>query len=482
MAEDDDAYDYLLDAEKFHPGNFSLVRTDYNMSSVLLKSPHIRREGFPYGSRQYRNLMLARPSRLLSVACNLMERQSRGGRGQPRLIFADVDSVWRKNPIPILETYLDGEDHLPDENVATAEGSPYDLVAQMDNFKHDPIGYCAGFLAMTMSTKVLQLLDKWDIVLQQQYEDGTLDEANDQAVLQQLLVSNWTTQDLGLKHTDLPMSLFPPGHLYFHNSTTTNTKLLMKNDDNRNGTNSSMVPTKNNSSSEEGSEDPDPAIVVHNNWSTGHRNKMIRFQRTGLWSLSEGSPDDKKMTMEKIREKFYEALDRNKALQGSSKTLNTIKNNTATLEGGHPQVSSQQAPTPESGKKKERASAGEKTTAESVEVNQKKKVPTSKANNEANQQTENPVPGRGHNGKPREGKESQRNETGKKQSAEINQKKKKEKQMLSIKPNNESNQSPENPAPIQGHKGKTREGKETTRKETGKMKNVEHPGTEPKLA
>ena len=84
---------------------------------------------------------------VMSMRAAYLLRLLRAGR---RVILADVDSVWLKNPIPHVHA------RPPSDTPAMAP-----FVAQLDS----PAHYCAGFLALCPTVEVLELVEIWERTL-----------------------------------------------------------------------------------------------------------------------------------------------------------------------------------------------------------------------------------------------------------------------------------------------------------------------------
>ena len=234
MAEDDEIYTLVSNASL---PNVHVVRTSYHLeeNSSVVKPNAV---GLSHGTHSYKKLVTTRPLRLLSVLCSQR-------LGVHNLIYADVDSVWVKNPIPVVEAVLNS-------------GVQMDLVAQMDNTnvtRHTSC-YCTGFLGMKNNYKVLQLMSMWEQAVAEDWKAGKIKESGDQPVFNKV-ISSLAAMKLGLRHGSLPVLLFPPGYKYFDTKAS--------------------------------KEEQNQAVVVHNNWIVGHRAKKMRFYIWDLWKAKEKS-------------------------------------------------------------------------------------------------------------------------------------------------------------------------------------------------
>ncbi|XP_033114782.1 UDP-D-xylose:L-fucose alpha-1,3-D-xylosyltransferase-like isoform X2 [Anneissia japonica] len=144
------------------------------------------------------------------------------------VFFCDVDTFWLKDPFP----YLVGD---------------YDVILQRDVYfrpSYVPIRYCAGMVYFRSSTSVIKFVNKWSQMTLKEKLDS---KNNDQTIMNKLL------KEATLKRKILTSHEFPNGQIYF------------------NGTLSAA--------------DRQKAVVVHNNWVTGHNTKVNRFRNAGLWLI-----------------------------------------------------------------------------------------------------------------------------------------------------------------------------------------------------
>ena len=206
IAEDSEAYRNLL---KMELPNVVVLQSESNVT---------QQGALDYPSPLYNKLVTSRPSRLLSILC-CPQIPSK------KVIYADVDAVWVKDPIPYVEEALYGTQHL-------------DIVAQNDIDS----GYCTGFLGMKRNDRVIHLLYQWEL--------NVVPTLPNQKKFQDAMSSPLLTH-LGLRHGVLPISQFPPGYMYFNPD--------ISEDERR------------------------KAVVVHNNWIVGSQNKTRRFKELDLW-------------------------------------------------------------------------------------------------------------------------------------------------------------------------------------------------------
>jgi len=253
FAEDDAAYETL--SQKDLP-RATLVRTSYEEETLTLggnSTEDRNRTGLVYGTEVYKKLVTTRPTRLLSVFCSI-PLEDEANYANQRIVYADVDSVWKKDPLPLVNEYLQYGKNVV-ESTTQSEDNGLDIVAQVDNPSLDPVAYCTGFLAMRQNINVLHLLTEWETDLQKKWEAQEVENAGDQPVFNSVIHNSpYLT---GLIHAGLPSDVFPPGNVYFDNENTSK-------------------------------EDRERAVVVHNNWIVGHHNKKVRFYIWELWLLEGG--------------------------------------------------------------------------------------------------------------------------------------------------------------------------------------------------
>jgi rhamnogalacturonan II specific xylosyltransferase len=186
----------------------SIQRTNNKyMSSSLL-----------YGSMHYKNLVSGRATHILS--------RLKAGKN---VLYTDVDTVWRNNPMPYL----------------SALGKQVDAILQVDTEKFDGLSpyYCTGFMAFVSNSRTIALMSAWESALQKPQLN--------QPIFNQLL-----HKKSSVVHQPLPKMEFPSGQMYF-------SKMNMK--------------------------QRQQAVVVHNNYIQGIQNKQIRFEKYGLWKVNNNS-------------------------------------------------------------------------------------------------------------------------------------------------------------------------------------------------
>jgi uncharacterized protein (TIGR01627 family) len=205
FAEDDVVHKKLeRDIQSTRP-NIEIERSG---SSFLPKS-------LDYNSKQYKELVSARATHILT--------KLKDGRN---VIYTDVDTVWKGNPLPYLVWVGDTADAVLEVDTAKYEGmSPY---------------YCTGFMAFVSNERTIHLMEYWKKALQK----PQLNQPIFNALLQ---------KRSAVLHQPLPNVEFPSGQMFFS-----------KMDD----------------------EQRSHSIVIHNNYIQGAKNKQLRFEKYGLWKVN----------------------------------------------------------------------------------------------------------------------------------------------------------------------------------------------------
>jgi hypothetical protein len=121
-----------------------------------------------YDSSLYNKMVSARPTYILWFL-----------RRGVNLIYADIDSVWLKNPL----FYLEGD---------------FDILGQLDS-KHN---LCTGFLAILNSQTTIEVIRKWK------------DALSEKEVVNQPTF-NWVVRKSSVNIKSLDSRMFPSGKLYF---------------------------------------------------------------------------------------------------------------------------------------------------------------------------------------------------------------------------------------------------------------------------
>ena len=172
-----------------------------------------------YGTTNYKKLVSGRATHIIS----------RLKAGQ-NVIYTDVDTVWRLNPLPYLSALNGRADAVLQVDTETYEGvSPY---------------YCTGFMAFVSNNRTIELMLAWENALQSTQLD--------QPIFNRIL-----HKSSFVFHQPLPILEFPSGQVYF----------------------SKMNHIQRQS-----------AVVVHDNYIQGIQNKQVRFEQHDLWRLNDQSP------------------------------------------------------------------------------------------------------------------------------------------------------------------------------------------------
>ena len=149
-------------------------------------------------------------------------------RKYPRIIYSDIDTIWRKDPRP----YFKGNHDYWTQLDGFLDGRPY---------FHGYIPFmCTGFMAFRATPLTMNLLKKW-------YNEIKTDSQNkqDQSVFQSLAFKY--SANFGA----LPIKFFPSGRTYFEAMS----------DEIRN-----------------------EVVILHNNFINGKELKIKRFKKFNLWS------------------------------------------------------------------------------------------------------------------------------------------------------------------------------------------------------
>jgi len=193
-----------------------------------------------YDSVGYKSLVSGRANHLLNLICGLnghattTEQPSIDLNDRWITIYSDIDTVWLKNPIPIIQANLLGEN----------QSLQYDILAGVDdhNFEGYENYYCTGLLVLTNTPQSILFLSRWEEKLK------TNPQLN-QPVFNHLLQRE---DQFSLLYTGLDEILFPPGRTFFDGSTSKDDLLSQ-------------------------------TVVVHNNYIIGRDSKKKRFKDYGLW-------------------------------------------------------------------------------------------------------------------------------------------------------------------------------------------------------
>jgi Nucleotide-diphospho-sugar transferase/Polysaccharide biosynthesis len=192
---------------------------------VLPYVPHIRLEqsnlalgpvSLKYNTKEYKALVSARATHILQFL-----------KKDINVIYSDVDTVWRKDPLPYL----------------VAAGDTADAVMQVDTAKFNGLSpyYCTGFMALVSNERTIKLITDWQ-------------EALEKAQLNQPVFNQLLHTRSEVRHQPLPKDEFPNGEFYFRKF-------------------SDAMRSK--------------AVVVHNNYIQGFLPKKTRFMQKGLWKMAD---------------------------------------------------------------------------------------------------------------------------------------------------------------------------------------------------
>ncbi|TPX33033.1 hypothetical protein SmJEL517_g03978 [Synchytrium microbalum] len=204
-----------------------------------------------YDSPQFIAMMHARLKLILSVLQMNMT-----------VVSADVDSVWLDNPLPwIWDSLRQASDEKevfpsnvqrcgPDKGPKVA----CDIIAQSD--MENRAQFCFGLVAFKPTLDVWEMLSNVSTIMSNEHINHTGKQHNDQEVLGQLL-----TESTKVNWNVLNTHRFPPGRSFFVSTV-------------KDYLSGSRIPP----------------IVVHNNWILGHKPKIARFEKYGLWRV--GNADE----------------------------------------------------------------------------------------------------------------------------------------------------------------------------------------------
>lgn len=140
------------------------------------------------------------------------------------VLYVDLDSVFLKDPLPV----LDGESPEDEVDLWIQSGSGAD--------------FCTGLMAFRSNERTVGLVERW--------EDALMKENQlNQPIFNRILRNDSS----GVRTVGLAKELFPNGKMYFGTKGW----------------------------------DRGKAVFVHNNWISGHGKKKLRFQKEGLWKISD---------------------------------------------------------------------------------------------------------------------------------------------------------------------------------------------------
>jgi rhamnogalacturonan II specific xylosyltransferase len=182
----------------------------------------INTNALDFSTQEYRALVSARPTHI--------KQQLEDGYN---VIYADIDAVWRSDPLPFLVPVLYRKDAM--------------LQVEYDscywNQKIKPC-YCTGFIALQSNERTIQLMQDWREAL------AAKPKLNQPAFNDVLFQ---TQKKTGIRHAPLPRWAFPNGNDYYEVF-----------DDAQRA----------------------KAVVIHNNFMVGHDKKRNHFITEGLWNVA----------------------------------------------------------------------------------------------------------------------------------------------------------------------------------------------------
>jgi hypothetical protein len=252
IAEDNEIYDKLL--------SLPLSKEHDNISIFLgahATRQYSKNEAADYDSPNYKSLVSDRATHLLNLVCGLPGEDqfinnvsSLDEWNKWIVIYSDIDTVWLKNPIPIIQSSLFESANASKlrSPVPQQLWPKYDILASVDdrNYSNFETYYCTGFLVIACTPSSIVFLSRWENKL-------LLNPQLNQPIFNSLLQtqhSNYTQP----RHGQLSEVEFPPGRLFF------------------NGVRNRM-------------EVREQTVVVHNNYIVGHDSKKKRFEEYELWVL-----------------------------------------------------------------------------------------------------------------------------------------------------------------------------------------------------
>jgi len=210
---------------------FQLLKAMDLPGAAVVQSDATGSGKFGYDSPEYNRLVSSRPSRVLSMLCS-------ADMPSANLIYADIDAVWLRDPLPYFQQALYGPDN-------------FDFAAQ-DDQPESPENYCTGLIVMRRNDKMVHLMAQWEAML------AKFPNSPNQRLFWNTLESK-AVQSLNINRGVLPISIFPPGDMYFEEGESS-----------EHHWDQSMR---------------DHVAIAHNNWVIGHENKIARFKKFGLWKV-----------------------------------------------------------------------------------------------------------------------------------------------------------------------------------------------------
>ena len=150
------------------------------------------------------------------------------------IIYTDLDAIWMKNPLPIIQ-----------EHLHSGTKRERHILAQKDDLQKDDNGQlCTGFTVYRSHPATISLVSLWRRQLEAK-------PGLNQGIFNRLLRKIASNEpDIDVLAESLPVELFANGRLYFSKMT-------------------------------EG--DRQKVVIAHNNFISGYDNKIARFKKLGLW-------------------------------------------------------------------------------------------------------------------------------------------------------------------------------------------------------
>mmetsp|Transcript_5733 Transcript_5733/g.12612 ORF Transcript_5733/g.12612 Transcript_5733/m.12612 type:complete len:241 (+) Transcript_5733:394-1116(+) len=174
----------------------------------------IRIGGMGYRTSQYKKMMSRRPA--------IIQYELEMGHN---VIFSDVDTVWKKNPLPYFDDF------------STAH-----ILVEWDGERKDGANLCPGFMVYRSCPETIAFVAKWGSKIEGE-------EKRNQGAFNKL-VWKAAKYDLEIVVETLPHELFPSGGLYFDTMTDS---------------------------------ERSKAVVIHNNGISGYGHKVDRMKAFDLW-------------------------------------------------------------------------------------------------------------------------------------------------------------------------------------------------------
>ena len=146
VAEEKEVYEKLQSEPLLKDTNTEIVLGAY-ATSLSSKS-------LDYKSTEYKSMVSSRATHLLNILCGLNALSDHGANWN--LVYSDIDTVWLKDPLPIIKAKLfdDDDDPNPKYDILSAEDNP-------EYFRFAPY-YCTGCLVITSTPALMHLISSWE--------------------------------------------------------------------------------------------------------------------------------------------------------------------------------------------------------------------------------------------------------------------------------------------------------------------------------